>query len=244
MMLLDFDFNEDFFYKLRTSHFDCVDNISLLFKELDLNNIHQQFYVFCYLLWNGYFSVDKSYVYDNKNIVSEDNTIFLGRGCCRHNSLLMEEVFKQLDIDVREIGLRIGEIKLPKLIGIERIIECYEAPSTLTRKETNHSVNMIGDRGAFFLFDSTNLIECEIINRAKLVCFGGEYKVNRRMFSKELSETSYHVVNRKPTMSVSLLTENYEDARDVCEKNKSLFNDFYDDNYSNYEKIRQLLLEK
>lgn len=238
----EFDIDMDYF-KLNSTHYDCVINISQLFEELGLNNIHQQFYVFCYLLWNGYFSIDKSYVYDNKNIVDEDNTIFLGRGCCRHNSELMEEVFKLLDIEAREMGLRVKKIEPQRLIRIKRKIECFEEPSDLSRGECNHSVTLVGDSSAYFLFDSTNLIECEILNKSKLVSFGGEYKVNRRTFSKELIEVSYHAINRKPTMSESLLISNYEKARDVCEKNKNLFNDFYDDNHPNYEKIRQLVLK-
>ena len=89
------------FYEFRDSNelsdrrIDTIRNIGKLFNELKLDNVHEKFYVFCYLLWNGYFSVDKTYVYSNKNIKDEENTIFLGEGCCRHNARLLSIIFRK-----------------------------------------------------------------------------------------------------------------------------------------------------
>ena len=66
--------------------------------ELNLDNIYMQFYVFGYLLWNGYFSINKKYFYNDKAMLNEKNTIFLGKGCCRHNAKLLQEVYSGLNI--------------------------------------------------------------------------------------------------------------------------------------------------
>ena len=66
-------------------------NIKQLVEAITINNIHELFYFYCYLLWNGYFSYNKTHLYSDINIetelessIEEENIIFIGKGVCLH----------------------------------------------------------------------------------------------------------------------------------------------------------------
>ena len=218
-----------------------INNISELLEGLKLGNIHQYFYVFCYLLWNGYFSIDKIYAYNNSNILDEENTIFLGRGCCRHNAILLAKVKS-----IYEMGVRTTKIRIEELMNIEDRVECNDESTKFEKNDCDHSIVLAKDNGGLFLLDPTNLTECEVIKNGKLICFNGKYKVNRKMFVAHLKDTLHddYPYNKFATIDKSILVDSYKNAKILCKENHQLFDDFYDENHSNYEKIKQLVLSK
>jgi len=245
MMLYFFDQEYEIEHEISNMHFKCVNNIANLFKELNLNNIHEQFYTFCYLLWNGYLSVDKIYFYDNKHILDENNTIFLGNGCCRHHSKLLTEVFNKINVTAQNINIRTIKIELNHLINIERNIKCNEQNTHLSIFDYDHAVTIVLDSNHLFMLDPTNLLECEIIKNAKLVCFDGKYKINRIMLLKELKEKLKYnnFLNRREITSTKLILDSYLNASNICIEQQKLLDDFYNENHQNYEKIKELVLK-
>lgn len=226
-------------------HIYAVQNIAKLFEELNFENIHQQFYAFCYLLWNGYFSVNGKYAYNSVDILDEKNTVFLGRGCCRHNAELLSEVLTQMDLLAKEIGVRTSKIKLKDIIDIETSTEreSYEEKKyKYARNEYDHSVTLVSNYNEVFMLDPTMLVECEIIKNAKVVCYNGKYKVRRKLLMNELWVSRSYSSNA--TISRDVLVNNYKEAKSICSASSKLINDFYDDNHSNYEKINRLVLSK
>ena len=239
---------------LNSTHEKIVLNISKLIKELNLDNVHEQFYAFCYLLWNGYFSIDKKYFYNNVDIKDEENTIFLGRGCCRHNSKLLAEVFDALPflydsgefrrIIAKEIGIRLFEFDLTPIMNVDFEIEENDYnESDYKKDECDHSVTVVSTDTGAFLFDPTLLTECEILKRGKLLCVNGEYIVNKKIFRRGINyELAFHHFSKKNTITKDEIIYSYNRASDICINNKKIFNDFYDDNHKNYEKIKQLII--
>lgn len=228
--------------ELYSKHIDIVENISKLIKELNLKNIHEIFFVFCYLLWNGYFSIDKKYVYNSVDISEENNTIFLGKGCCRHNSKLLQEVLKYLDIYSREIEVSMSKFtKLKDRIDIKREIEFSEKTNSLY---SLHSVVLYPGREQLLILDSTNLVECEVIKNGRIICFNGRYLVNKKIFKKELEKLLWYSYkfNNKSTIDKYILKENYSNARDICLNNINLFHDFFNENHENYKEVKKLVL--
>lgn len=228
--------------ELYSKHTDIVVNIFKLIKELNLNNIHEIFYVFCYLLWNGYFSIDKKYVYNSVDIINENNTIFLGRGCCRHNSSLLQEVLKYLDMYSREMTVNLSKFtKLKNRMEIKREIESFVEEKTLY---SLHSDVLCLDKSQLFILDPTNLVECEVIKNGKITCFNGRYLVSKKLLKKELDRLLWYSYefNTKNTIDKNILNENYRTARDICLKNVNLLDDFYDENHRNYSDVKKLVL--
>lgn len=223
-------------------------NIAGLINELSLDNIHEQFYVFCYLLWNGYFSVDKIYKYSNLVPLDENNTIFLGSGCCRHNADLLKDVYNEIGIFSSSMPIELVKTSLNKIMDIERNIESYVKLESPKKDPRNHKI-CIGpffkNSKELFMFDPTCLTECEIVENGKIICFNGKYKINDKLFRQDLINGNIRDIefNKKLTLNSKMLKEFYEIAREICIKNKKLFEDFYIDNHWNYEKIKTLILK-
>jgi len=95
------------------------------------------------------------------------------------------------------------------------------------------------------MLDPTNLLECEIIKNAKLVCFDGKYKINRIMLLKELKEKLKYnnFLNRREITSTKLILDSYLNASNICIEQQKLLDDFYNENHQNYEKIKELVLK-
>lgn len=242
--------DDENYYEKQIIHNNIVNNIATLIKELSLNNIHETFYVFCYLLWNGYFSIGKTYMYSAELPPDEKNTIFLGSGCCRHNADLLSEVNKKMTICSNTISINLIKSKLKNIMNIDTPIsdDADEEEEELFNLY-NHKVcigPLYKENSSVFLFDPTQLTECEILKNGKLVCFNGTYKIDNQLFAKDLNYAHIfdYEYNKKKTLNRSQLKQFYKVAREVCVNNEKLFKDFYDENHKNYEKIKSLILEK
>lgn len=231
-------------------HLDIVENAGKLMNELPLHNIHEKFYVFCYLLWNGYFSVEHTYTYSDVIPPDERNTIFLGRGCCRHNADLMKDVFKELDYDSsgNPMNIYLGKTKLKPLMDIKKTTEAYTPAEKEDPNETNHRIYVgpfFREDKALFLFDPTILTECEILTGGRIHCFNGKYQVNESLIKKNLNYayTFDRKYNLRPTLTEKQLKEFYAFAKQVCIEYGPLFNDFFAENQPKYEKMQGLILK-
>lgn len=226
-------------------HEKCTRNISEFIKYMSLKNIHQEFYLFCYLLWNGYFSVDKKFVYNNQDIIDENNQVFLGYACCRHNAELLTEVLKKNNINAFSMTIHLEKYK-SKLFNIERTIGKSRDNKT-SKKQANHLVTIIKTlSNEVFLLDPTNPCECEIIKNWKLIQLTGEYKVGKRLLNDELDYWLFNCspLKKEKTITSIKLIEDYKIAKEVCEKRQEDFNDFFYDNKENYESIKKLVINK
>ena len=226
-------------------HDNIINNITELINNLPLNNIHEKFYIFCYLLHNGFLSIDKSYTYNNSTPLDEVNTIFLGNGCCRHNSNLLNEVLRNLNIN--SISMPITLIKA-KFTDINKKKRIYSIQKKENLNEYNHRIciaSSIEKNNSLFILEPTGLSEFEIIKNNKIICYNGTFKVNNTLFKRDLKHSyiSKYISNKK-TLNASILNNFYEYAKEVCNTNKKLFDDFYVDNHSNYENIKSLILKK
>lgn len=227
----DYNFKDTCDGKLYYLHEDCVKNISKLFDELKTENIHQDLYVFWHLLYNGYFSVDKSYQYSNSDILDEKNTIFLGKGCCRHTSKLLEECFNYSNRDYicNEIKVKGCDMK------------------SLFKKQYNHSVVLAYDGVHCFLLDSTNLLEWQVLRKLKRFCLNGTSRLDRGVFKNEFErDLKYRkfAIDDVALIDEEIVTESYETAMEICNANIALFEDFFYENTPNYEKVKQIILSK
>ncbi|MBQ3021176.1 MAG: hypothetical protein IJD92_03025 [Bacilli bacterium] len=240
-MLCPFYFFDEKERELENIHCDIIFNISKLFKELNTNNIYEIFYIYCYLLWNGYFSVDKIYMYDYKDILDEDNTIFLGKGCCRHNSSLLTDVLRYLEFNSTEVSIRTINVKLDRIINdIKRIHVLYgEKEEKVPKNLPNHSVVLVKQNSSLLL-DSTALTCIEVLNKGKLYCPDGKYKINRKLFLNEINKRNINFES-KSLLSKEVLKNHYFIAKNIIKDNKNLIEDFYNDNNNKYNKVKELV---
>ena len=119
--------------------------LKTLVKDAD---IEKYFAVYFCLLWNGYFSYDKTFDYDN-GFRSEETTgnlalnIATGKGCCRHISShftnLMNEVQKGNNFILIGTKTGINVEKIPTTEEIERKLK--KGKITEARQELNYKFN-------------------------------------------------------------------------------------------------------
>ena len=227
----DYNFRDTEEGKLFYLRDDCVRNISKLFDEIKTENIHQDLYVFWHLLYKGYFSVDKAYEYSNSDILDEKNTIFLGKGCCRHTSVLLEECF-----DYSNRDYICSEIKV-KMCNMK----------SLFKKQYNHSVVLAHDGAHLFLLDPTNLLEWQVLKNSKLFCLNDSYRLDRSVFKREFEASPKYrkfVIDDVELIDGEIIEEGYEVGKEICNANIDLFEDFFCENRPNYKKIKQMVLSK
>lgn len=245
-MFIDFDYLENDNWRQKEELYSkiCVEIASII-DELDGYNIFEQFYFYCYLLWNGYLSIDKKYEYTTSIPVDELLTIFLGNGCCHHDSKLLYNVLFYLgNMDPKLLQIFVKKMNFKNIMNIKQHI----APSPNSEKHghklkrNNHQVVLTPANNSLFLLDSTNLSVCEIINNQKIVCYNGMYRIEKKSLKNNLALPEKYRFNSQPSINTDLLRIDYGNAREKCEQNQALINDFYTANHENYEKAKQLVL--
>lgn len=245
-MLCPINYDENYYLKLDI-YSEIVKKITKVIEELKLDNIHEQFYAFCYLLWNGYFSINKSYIYSDI-VLDELCNIFLGSGNSRSNASLLSNVLNQSNLLSKPIFLNLQKIKLKELLDTDIAKKQFNG-ITIKSGLYNHDVCLgpCNDNiKHIFILDPTLLTECEIIKNSKLVCFNGKYKINHKLF-KEMLDRNYKFnckYNSHTILTTKLLKQYYETAQLSCFKNQTLLDSFYEDNFSNYEHAKSLCKNK
>lgn len=237
--------------KLYEARANIIGSYGWMIEELPLKNIHENFYAFCYLLWNGYFSVNKKYIYD-KNFCFHDDytmnerfTIFLGRGCCRHNSKLLNDILRYNENykSSREIYIHLCNNTIIKNItSIKSEMESEDSLELPRKKENlraaNHSVVYINNNGQSFILDPTNLVECQMVNK-ELICYDGNYMVGKRQLKKELTKKQIIIAKQQDILEIETLKSYYLNARQICVEYKKEFDEMYNSNSSDYEFIKK-----
>lgn len=219
-------------------------NIKETFDKIELdNNIHQFFYLYCHLLFNGYFSKNRYYEH-NENTIYEiidrniyDNfNIYTGTGVCSTNSLLLKKILDKFDIDSHCLKINLKNITGQKIINIKRNLgKKYKNSSSNTY---NHQVVFVKTDESNFILDPTTINELEIIKNKEIYCLTGEYILDKELLKQLLPNIKYQSKN---TISKTILIEYYKNIEYKCLKNKILFDELYNNNKANYNEISKKL---
>ena len=228
---------------------EAVDNIANLFKKLNLSNIHEYFYVYCYMLWNGYFSVDKSYAYNRKglNAKNSEYAVFLGKGTSTQAAELLTELLNKKHLKARTIDLRVKKVKLNDVMNIKRRFETELKDFKNCQRGTNQRVTMlysVDKAVSTTLFDPILLAESEILYGGKLNCVNGKYKVDKGLLLHRLDNPFFKEdedLPKRATLDHNIVLESYDKARSLCEHSLDCFEQFYQENKSHYDAIKRLI---
>ena len=218
-------------------------NIKDTFQKLEPSNIHEYFYLYCYLLFNGYFSKDRYYehneaktdeivdrrIYDNYNIYS-------GTGVCSANSVLLQKIFTELSLDSKVLEIKLEDIIGNKLMDIKRNVGvCYPILNT---DSCNHAVVFAKTKESIFILDSTNICELEVIKDKQIYYPNGSYLLDEELLKASLPNITY---NQESTISNEILLEYYRDMKKKCIENQKLLDSLYKENKDSYKEISKKL---
>ena len=232
-------------YDMSVIEKDILKNIKEVIKEINPKNIHELFYIYCYLLTNGYFSKDKYYEYSDidenleiDHVIFDEFKIYSGRGVCRHNSTQLNKILKLLNLNSIFIGLNVEKIDTENLMDfIPNIGECLKIYNSDIDK-INHASVYVETNESSFILDPANLCEVEIIKDKQLYCPSGEYIMNRNTLKKILPNKKY---KEKSTITKENLIEYYKVSKEKIINNKSLLEEFYTNNEEKYKEISKKL---
>ena len=236
--------------KLEENKKEILISTKKVLTELKLNNVHEYFCAYCYLLWNGYFSNTKYQEYTDINIETElDNsiddefTIFRGKGVCRHFAIFLNEVLNELKIDSKKLSIRLNNHDIKTLMDIKRNIGEHEDHTIYDNGKENHAVVLTKDNIGLYIMDPTILCEHEVIQNNKLISFCGPYNINQEIFNKNLNRflDKNYQHSKECTISKEKLIQYYIEAKSKCIENKKLFEDYYKEMKPKYEKNEKIL---
>ena len=218
-------------------------NIKDTIQKLEPSNIHEYFYLYCYLLFNGYFSKDRYYehnesktdeivdrrIYDNYNIYS-------GTGVCSANSVLLQKIFTELSLDSKVLEIKLEDIIGDKLMDIKRNVGvCYPILNT---DSCNHAVVFAKTKESNFILDSTNICELEVIKDKQIYYPNGSYLLDEELLKASLPNITY---NQQSTITNQMLLEYYRNIKKKCIENQKLLDSLYNENKDNYKEISKKL---
>ena len=222
---------------------EILKNIKDTFQKLEPSNIHEYFYLYCYLLFNGYFSKDRYYehneaktdeivdrrIYDNYNIYS-------GTGVCSANSVLLQKIFTELSLDSKVLEIKLEDIIGDKLMDIKRNVGvCYPILNT---DSCNHAVVFAKTKESSFILDSTNICELEVIKDKQIYYPNGSYLLDEELLKASLPNITY---NQESTITNQMLLEYYRNIKKKCIENQKLLDSLYTENKDNYKEISKKL---
>ena len=230
-------------YEMSSLEKVILKNIKDTFQKLEPYNIHEYFYLYCYLLFNGYFSKDRYYehneaktdeivdrrIYDNYNIYS-------GTGVCSANSVLLQKIFTELGLDSKVLEIKLKDIIGNKLMDIKRNVGvCYPILNT---DSCNHAVVFAKTKESIFILDSTNICELEVIKDKQIYYPNGSYLLDEELLKASLPNITY---NQESTISNEILLEYYREMKKKCIENQKLLDSLYKENKDSYKEISKKL---
>lgn len=240
-----YDIYNDLKYDMSFIEKDILKNIRKIIKELNPENIHELFYIYCYLLMKGYFSKDKYYEYSDidENLEIDEVTfnefkIYSGKGVCRHSATQLNKILKTLDINSNFIGLNLQKINTENLMDFTpNIGECLKTSSNNIDK-LNHAAVYVKTKESNYIIDPTNLCEIEIIKDSEIYCPSGEYIIDKNTLKKCLINKKH---NKKSYITKEQLIKYYMASKEKIINNKNLIEQFYMDNEEKYKEISKKL---
>lgn len=164
-----------------------LEKISILAKELNINNSLELSILFSYLLWNGYLSKEKDYTFQAYNRKTILGLLFIdiidGIGVCLNHAEMLKDILNycgyksSIIINHFDYYTKV-EYKLDiKRNGIKDSNNIIK--EILNKQKANHAFNLIEENDNLYIYDSTNLLIYNIVSSdcANLTLGKGENKL-------------------------------------------------------------------
>ena len=247
------EYRKKYYDNISFYYFDILEKMRKLSLELGLKNSLELSNMYTYLLWNGYFSKDKTNVYSIENRKVIMGLLFAdimdGIGVCLNHADMLKDFLNNCGYDSAVlVNFASKNTKIDYKMDIERKVK---KPSFSTKimnfvlmpiisRIGNHAFTLIKENDRMYIYDSTNLGLLEIKDPYMASVINGEG------IHKLHPYTSFLVGNGTSSeinaLSGLFLNTNLNSPYDkdefifTCEDNISLFNnnislldDFYDD---------------
>lgn len=252
------------------SYLKICNNTATLMRDLGIDDPMLASSVFSYLLWNGYFSKDRYFVFSQSNRVSNLGAlgadIMRGRSVCINNARMLTRVLVDMGVDAHLMGCSVSNANLDSVYrpDIERKIDNHvklrdkllgAVFGRILKNFGNHAVTMFDSDGTYFVNDPTNLAFANFSGFLQ-----GQYVESNVSFDykpwimllvedidadrfRHIMEQSF-VMSKYVSLTPDIVRLVYESSIDICQSNSFLLDDFYADNIKNIETVCKTLKRK
>ena len=157
---------------------NILENYRSVALELKLSSVLELSYYLTYLLWNGYFSFNKTHHYDTNKRVKIlpflAGGIFTGKGACLEHSALLRDFLKIYDKEALIVNCFVP-VSIDWLIGAKTsLLEMLYSAVGLVQKIGNHAVVIINEGSQQYVFDPTNLCILNTVDNFRASLINGE----------------------------------------------------------------------
>ena len=229
-------------------YLNIIKNTTVLLKELHLDNPLDASKTYEYLLWNGYFSQNKHFTYNDDTFINPlvpGTDIMLGKAVCLNNAEMLTRVLQELNIESYLIG---AYYNIPKQNLKEKNNTTLKDKALAYMDELkiknilygNHALTLIKNNNKFFLDDPTGQLVLNFemkINPWLFITNNDNITYNK---TKEIILTTYKYSNEEIITEQYLLTSFYK-VNTILRENKNLLNDFYGENKKDIDIICKTL---
>jgi len=218
--------------------------------ELKLSNSLELANLYTYLLWNGFFSINKELFYQKNDRLSLSGMysydIMSGKGVCLNFSDMLTDFINEFDFNSATlINYANNDCKKYYKVNIERksknetlsykIFEKLSLP--LTKKMGNHAYNLISEYGKIYIYDSTNLCISKLNSKFESNIIAGEGISKIKPYFSYCANTTDKSFKALDLLHKSEIFESpysandfiftWEECLEMFIKNKNLLNYFY-----------------
>ncbi len=244
---------------------NVLENYKKLAQELDINSSLDLSHLLTYMLWNGYFSVNKKHFYKLQErlmlpgMYSFD--VIKGKGVCLAYAELLNNYLsiceKDSSILICKVPTKKNAISCDYRPKIERNTKINISSRVfsslmgfflggLINKFGNHAITLIEENGNMYAYDPTNLYVLNIKNSstASIINGKGEFQIKPLMtFIIDSNSDPNHLYekllseNVKSALSRKEFIFSFENLIEIINKNISLLDDAYDNIHKDLEYI-------
>ena len=241
---------------------EILNNLVILINDLiDNPNIFEIMYIYGYLYYNGYLSVDNSFDFiapDKEIFFKKSISLFTGKSVCRNIGSFFSDLLDKYNrtnygIITDRYSFESKVIDLyPKYLELLNLTDTdYSDISTSSNTEGNHfEVLVLTKNNSIQLLDPSNLAAYKLNNiknnyasvkylRYWSLYASGNYNLNECINIYNLTKNTYlHLYNSDKFISMQ------EKCYDTCEKNKQKILSFYNKNCNNIKFISDSIPKK
>ena len=242
-----------------------LNNYKKLAEELKINDTLELSHLFTYMLWNGYYSINKEYYYDDNSRLMLPSMysfdIIKGGGVCLANAELLsnylnvcqkESTLLLCKVPNKKNSIKINyypnvkiQYKNKKLKNI--LISFASLPlKPISNFLSNHAVTLIKDNKSYYVYDPNNLVVLNILNENKASIINGTgiydlkpittLALNPKAINNQLLE-QIAFNNISQVYSRKEIIFSFEKIIDVLNDNIKLLDDAYENIHSQLEII-------
>lgn len=258
---------KELYKKSLDSYTKVLENYKLLAKELNIHNSLELSHLFTYMLWNGYYSVNKTHCYKLKGrlLLSTMNSfdVIRGQGVCLAYAQLLHDYLttcdKKSSLMTCKVPTRKKTVSCNYRPEIERTIENNFGSILsskigmiffrwLINKIGNHAVTLAEENDKLFVYDPTNIFVLNVTGENKASIINGKGDFELKPFSSLIFQPDSDpnklfekllFDSIEPAFTRQEIIFSFENIMELLNNNIKLLDDAYDNIHSELEVINK-----